>query len=425
MEELKAYLYKYLPQYMVPNYFKKIMEWPLTPNKKIDKQLLSQWHCGSKLKKHIAPRDSKEKEIEKIWKRVLKQSKISIDEEFIDVGGDSLQATLLSNMLLEQFQIQIPLTEIFTCTISEMAKLIKENPQEQQIIKDENLILLKRGNDSQKNLFLIHAGNGEAEVFIDICDNISIDVNIWGIRADRQMDYSPRNVSLEKIAESYVKKIIKVQSNGKISLMGWCIGGSIAFEMALQLEAKGREIGFFGMINSFAPDIKFWGEVPEFTISSEVRKISRYPRFADFKDKITNVQSIEEIWHKSIKFYQEIGLTANEMKGYVYDDMDRAIPNFEADNITAFDIIYYINVLRTFDNVRALYVPENKLRTQCYFFRATNEQAANISLWNQYCEKKIEVLDVEGDNFTVLRYPGVLHFANLLNDLLLREEVYS
>ena len=62
-----------------------------------------------------------------------------------------------------------------------------------------------------------------------------------------------------------------------------------------------------------------------------------------------------------------IGLSAEELKKCVDDDMDRAIPYYDSANVTVRHIVYYINVLRTFDNARALYVPTRRLRAQAHF----------------------------------------------------------
>ncbi len=417
-DELKEYLNNYLPQYMIPNHFIKVSEWPVTVNGKIDKKVLSQWNFNVNDQRYVAPQSNIEKEIAHIWKKLLGQSEISVEDEFLNVGGDSLQATILSDIIMEDYNIQIPINKVLSCTIRQMATLMSGKSSEETIVKDNNLILLKKGSDSTKNIFFIHAGNGEAEVFIDLCDNLSVDYYMWGIRADRLDNYSPKNIKLEEIAKKYVQKIESVQKEGSYNIIGWCIGGSIAFEIALQLEKRGKELSFFGMINSFAPDREFWGEVPEFTISTEEDEIGNLPEYSTFKKKYNKLDSIQDIWTKLLKLYEEIELPVGKLKKYVYDDMDRAIPNFDAENIKVQDIVYYINVLRTFDNVRALYMPTRKLKTQCYLFMATEEAAANALLWNKYCEGKINLYNIEGNNFSVLRYPRVLDFSAILNEIL-------
>lgn len=417
-DKLRAYLINYLPQYMIPSHLIKISKWPTTPNGKIDKKALCMWNNNDEKKKYVAPRTKAEKEISHIWKKILGKSQISICEEFINAGGDSLKATIFSTLMLERFKTQVPLNKMLTYTIKEIAELVNENNIEKTIVNDENLILLKEGTDSKKNLFLIHPGNGEAEVFVDLCDNLDVDYTMWGIRADRLNKYSPKNSKLEEIASKYINKIETIQQGGKYNVIGWCIGGSIAFEIALQLEKKGKELGFFGMINSFAPDRKFWGEIHEFTVSTEEKMISELPEYKTFTDRYAGLKDIQDIWSNLIDYYDEIDLSVEVLKQFVYDDMDRAIPNYNAADINVNEIIYYINVLRMFDNIRALYVPERKLKAKCHFFAATDETAANIELWNEYCHKPLNIYNIKGDNFSILRYPNVKAFSDLLNKLL-------
>ena len=421
LEDVKKYLDKYLPQYMIPKFFIKLQEWPVTSNGKINEKKLQQWEISHNYG-YIAPRNKMEKEISHIWKRVLRMDKISIDSEFKDIGGGSLNVAILANEILKHYKVRLPLNVVFSSTIESMASQVVDVEFEKTIIDDQNFILLKKSKHSDKNLFFIHGGNGEAEVFMNLCNNMSANYNMWGIRADRLENYAPKNITLESIAQKYASKIESIQKQGPYYLIGWCIGGSVAFETALQLERRGKALGFFGMINSFAPDREFWGEIPDFSVQTEKEALGDFPEQALFKQIYAKEKfhSIKEVWLQLLDFYEKNNLSVAELKNYVYDDMDRAIPNFDADNITIQEIIYYINVLRTFDNVRALYKPDKKLKAKCDFFLATEEQAANASLWNEYCEQPISTHKVEGNNFSIFRYPQVHNFSIMLDELLIK-----
>ncbi len=422
-KKVKNFLSKYLPQYMIPNHYIRISEWPVTVNGKIDQEMLRKWEISARNTKYIAPESKTEKAVSNIWRRILGHDRISVEDEFINVGGDSLRAAILSNLLMETFHVQILPNRILTYTIRDTANTIDSGLLGEEPAEDDTLLLMKSGSDPEKHIFLVHAGSGEAEVFVDLCDNLSGDYHLWGIRADRLTDDSPRNITLEEIAETYVKRLEAIQPKGCCHLIGWCIGGSIAFEMGLQLEKKGRKLGFFAMINSFAPDREFWGEVPAFSIHTEIQAAKRLPRFEAFKVLHGKIESISDLWCSLLDYYSDIGLSAEELKECVYDDMDRAIPYYDSDNITVRDIIYYMNVLRTFDNVRACYVPERKLNVQAYFFAAADETAANFPVWDQYCEKPMRVYKMKGNNFSILQYPDVLDFAEQLNTVLSCEGV--
>lgn len=83
-----------------------------------------------------------------------------------------------------------------------------------------NVIFLKKGTNPSKNLFLIHAGNGEIQPYILFCSSLSREINCWGLRADRFDDFSPKNRSIPLMASSYLKQIKKIQPRGTYLLAG-------------------------------------------------------------------------------------------------------------------------------------------------------------------------------------------------------------
>lgn len=418
-EKIRAYLGARLPQYMIPAQFVRVEKWPVNHNGKIDKKALSAQDWKEHGKEYVLPATEAEKKIERIWKKLLGKEKISVEDAFLNAGGDSLRAAILAGILAERYRVQIPLNKILTSTVRSLAREIKEDKNAgKHVAEHTNLVLLKEGTDETKHLFFVHAGNGEAEVFMDLCDSLTGDYFMWGLRADRLEHCAPDNRTLEETARRYVDAIERVQKGGSYHIAGWCIGGSIAFEMVRQLEQKGREVRFFGMINSFAPDREFWGAVEAFSAESERAFVRRLPGGARFLSAHAPFDGVSELWERLIREYREHKPDVREVKAFVYDDMDRAIPGFSSAQISAEEILYYVNVLRTFDNVRALYTPSGKIRTQCHFFRAVQERAANLEKWNEFCEKEIRVYDVDGDNFSVIRYPGVYDIAEKMDKLL-------
>ena len=192
--------------------------------------------------------------------------------------------------------------------------------------------------------------------------------------------------------------------------------------MVRRLEKKGRNVRFFGMINSFAPDRKFWGNVETFSVETELAFIRGLPGHEGFIESYGPFKNAGELWRALIQYYEERHVDTEEFRTFVYDDMDRAIPGFHSVGIQAAEILYYVNVLRTFDNVRALYEPSGKVRAQCHFFKAVRERAANIEKWNDFCERELIVHEIDGDNFSVIRYPAVHNLAGKLDKILAESE---
>ncbi len=130
--ELRDYLSRELPEYMVPSYFVQLDRIPLTPNGKIDKNGFPEPEIGA-VDAYSPPRDSTEKKLVELWSRVLgiDSEHIGINSDFFDLGGHSLRATILVSKIHKEFNIRIPLKEIFkTPTILGISRYIKKGSED-------------------------------------------------------------------------------------------------------------------------------------------------------------------------------------------------------------------------------------------------------------------------------------------------------
>jgi len=128
ISQLKEYLSGELPAYMIPTRFVLLEALPLTSNGKVDLKALPEPAVGSDTG-CIAPRDVLEKKLAETWSQLLSIEKhqIGIDDNFFEIGGHSLKATILISRIHKAFQIKITLSEIFhgPC-IRELAARIRE-----------------------------------------------------------------------------------------------------------------------------------------------------------------------------------------------------------------------------------------------------------------------------------------------------------
>ncbi|UCH94423.1 MAG: AMP-binding protein, partial [Candidatus Aminicenantes bacterium] len=133
VSELREYLSNYLPDYMIPSFFIKIESIPLNPNGKVDRNALPDTEVTVD-GEYIAPRNEVEEKLVEIWSEVLNMKKdiISIDSNFFELGGHSLKATTLASIIHKEFDVKIPLTEVFiNPTIRELSQIIN------RLIKDK------------------------------------------------------------------------------------------------------------------------------------------------------------------------------------------------------------------------------------------------------------------------------------------------
>lgn len=128
INELKMYLSKHIPKYMVPTHFIILNKFPYLPNGKIDKKMLPLPNEDiTSNKKFVAPTNNLEIKICKIFENLLSVSPISTYDNFFDIGGDSLLAMALQLELLK-FNIHISYSDIFMFpTVKDLADYISSN----------------------------------------------------------------------------------------------------------------------------------------------------------------------------------------------------------------------------------------------------------------------------------------------------------
>jgi hypothetical protein len=125
--ELREFLKKRLPSYMVPSAFVFIDTFPLTPNGKLDRKALplpetrSQEPDGS----YVAPRTPTEEALARIWCEVLDLKQVGVHDNFFELGGHSLLATQAVSRTRDAFGIDIGLRALFEApSIARLASIV-------------------------------------------------------------------------------------------------------------------------------------------------------------------------------------------------------------------------------------------------------------------------------------------------------------
>lgn len=109
---IKSYLKKYLPSYMIPTYIYQLDKMPLTVNGKIDKKKLSVSIIEDNRKTNHIQTNTQEKLLD-IWVDLFDLDKISIDDNFFNLGGDSLLCIKLISRIYNQFNTKITMKQLF------------------------------------------------------------------------------------------------------------------------------------------------------------------------------------------------------------------------------------------------------------------------------------------------------------------------
>ncbi|MDL2028349.1 non-ribosomal plipastatin synthetase PpsC [Bacillus subtilis] len=125
--EVRAQLERLLPGYMVPAYMIEMAQWPVTPSGKLDRNALPAPGGAADAETYTAPRNVTEMKLSQLWEDVLKNGPVGIHDNFFDRGGHSLKATALVSRISKEFDIQVPLKDVFAHpTVEGLAAVIRE-----------------------------------------------------------------------------------------------------------------------------------------------------------------------------------------------------------------------------------------------------------------------------------------------------------
>ena len=156
--EIRKFLSISLPQYMIPAYFIEIDNIPMTSNGKVDKKALPIPNNNfiSNIE-YIEPRNETERSLVKIFNEEMYMSnrKLGINEDFFELGGDSIKALKITNRINKKFNIELQISDLYKCSkIIDLAELIREklrnkdleqNHKNSEYIEKFNKSILQQG----------------------------------------------------------------------------------------------------------------------------------------------------------------------------------------------------------------------------------------------------------------------------------------
>jgi amino acid adenylation domain-containing protein len=418
--DLRQYLSQGLPDFMIPAFFVRLEKMPLTSGGKIDRKVLPEPEVKASVE-YVEPRNDVEKQVLKIWREILGLDRIGVLDDFFEIGGHSLKATVMISKIRQAFNVTLPLAEIFSSpTISHVASYISSSETDtgNKIEIDDNLVLLRKGTQPDNHLFFLHSGSGAVEFYSGLCNFLHPRINCWGIQADGLEDYIPQNLAAETIARKYIAKIEKVQPRGPYNIAGWCIGGTFAFEMVRRLEQMGQRAGFFAMIDSPAPEPEIAREVKTITFESELAGLLDGMKIEELRENLKTLpeKELKLLWRTVVDYFERNEDNKETLKKYIPNNLAAEIPNFKQQDING--LIYNLNMIKTYTRTRDIYLPLGKINTNVHYFDAAESIIDNKKNWNKYTYRPVKFHEVQGDHFSMLDMPYVEEMAKLFNGLM-------
>ena len=242
--ELIDFIYDRLAPFQMPRQVHILPSLPVGASGKISRPQLTKAFADH-VRDIALPEQPLQIQIAEIWQRYLKRSDIGLDDDFFDMGGDSLQATEMLLELEELTRQMIAPSEIRAqLTIRNLAQALVRHA-----VSDQLVTRVKDGHGAP--LFLCHGDfDGWGLYAFRLVELLKHDGPIFLLHSN--LDKTTGVASIEEMARQYMPHLLAAWPQGSFKLAGYCHGGLAAWEIAHQLEALGRKVDSVIMIDAFS-----------------------------------------------------------------------------------------------------------------------------------------------------------------------------
>jgi amino acid adenylation domain-containing protein len=242
-------LHSHLPEYMMPGEFVTLSRLPQTPGGKIDRQALPVPPVRSRAKGRDKPRDHFEIKLAEIWKKTLRLNSLGVQDDFFELGGDSLRSVEVLVQIEEVLGVALsPSALAEYSTIEKLAAVVARHT----LAPFQSPLIKLRDSPTGRPLFLVHNGHGDVTCFARLArrlpgrpiyglQSVGLDGEAWPI------------MSVPDMAKRYLQEVVKTDPTGPYLIAGTCMGGLVAFEMAQQILQSGGSVGMLALIVTPAP----------------------------------------------------------------------------------------------------------------------------------------------------------------------------
>jgi amino acid adenylation domain-containing protein len=385
---LRSFLVEKLPSYMVPSAVFMCDEIPLTPNGKVDITALAKpeemLRSGA-----IVPRDEVELQLARIWSEILSLDAIGMNDNFFDLGGNSMSAVRLMARIQKEFGQELPLSTLFQQgTVEHLAAILRQPSVSGTW---SHVVEIQKGT-FQPPLFFVHAAGGNVFSYVRLANRLGPDQPFYGVQASGLVGGQQVYDSVEEMAARYIEAIRQVQPRGPYFIGGWSFGGIVAFEVARQLVRQGQVVGKLILVDSSASI-----DGSDIPLDDEPALMLMFARDLgiDLDDQVSSYDDLQQ-------------LTAEEQLLWV---LDQAItthvlpPDCEFFQIQQYYLVYKSNLLAW-----------SKYRPEVYSGRLTLFRASDRPLenyldpmmgWNELASAGVELHTIAGGHYSLLTLPNV------------------
>jgi len=198
--------------------------------------------------------DDISRQLRSIWQQTLGIESIGLDQNYFDLGGDSSLAVQMFARMEDVFKVKLPLATLYEApTIQELAAVLRGKASESRW----SPLVEIQSSGSRPAFFCMHGAGGNVLNYRELSKHLGPDQPFYGLQCLGLDGSCAPLTRIEDMAVLYVNEIRRVQPHGPYFLGGYCMGGTVAYEVAQQLEAAGEPVALLALF-----DTMNWHKIP-------------------------------------------------------------------------------------------------------------------------------------------------------------------
>ncbi|QIS01618.1 amino acid adenylation domain-containing protein [Nocardia brasiliensis] len=252
-----------LPSYMVPATLVVLDALPLNASGKLDRKALPVPEFTAR--PYRPPTTPLERTVTEVFAEVVGAEQVGLDDDFFDIGGNSLVATRavsrLRTLTGTEVRVQWFFTDSTPAALSArvLAALAGDHDYDLESNAALGVLLpirtrVPHDTAPAEPLFCIHPMYGLSWCYAGLARYVPPSTPIYGLQSPALTEDGYLPTSLAEMADRYVREIRAVQPDGPYRLLGWSLGGVLAHAIATELQAAGEQVTLLAMLDSH-PDI--------------------------------------------------------------------------------------------------------------------------------------------------------------------------
>ena len=255
---LRHQLQPVLPDYMIPHSFVNLEKLPVTASGKVDTRALPDPESTSfdHDQEFKGPRNPIETILAEIWCRVFGLEQVGINENFFDLGGHSLLSIEIIDRVNKGGLWLTPEQFIQNPTIEALAEVVSTaRPSSED--RDWSSLVELQPHGTKPYLYFIHSTPGDVLGYMHLISLLGHNQPCFGFQSLGLKEKDKAHTRVEEMAAYYVQQMVSFQPEGPYYLVGWCYGGIVAAEMAIQLRKMQRRVAMLILIETPFPRSDF------------------------------------------------------------------------------------------------------------------------------------------------------------------------